>query len=52
LVIEMILVGGKQRSVTEFRELAAAAGLEVRAAGLLRSGRFAVECQSVLPVTG
>ncbi|MEA3059603.1 MAG: 2,7-dihydroxy-5-methyl-naphthoate 7-O-methyltransferase, partial [Sphingomonadales bacterium] len=52
LVIEMILVGGKQRSLTTFRELAAAAGLEVRAAGLLPSGRFAVECQPVLPVTG
>jgi 2,7-dihydroxy-5-methyl-1-naphthoate 7-O-methyltransferase len=45
LVIEMVLLGGKQRSLAEFRELARGAGLEVSAAGRLASGRFGVECQ-------
>jgi hypothetical protein len=45
LVIEMVLVGGKQRIVSEFRELARAAGLEVLAAGRQPSGYFAVECR-------
>ncbi|HYX86305.1 MAG TPA: methyltransferase [Gaiellales bacterium] len=42
LVIEMVLVGGRQRTVSEFRELAAQAGLEVVAAG---GTPFAVECR-------
>ena len=41
----MVLVGGKDRSLAEFRELARAAGLDVQAAGRLPSGRFAVECR-------
>jgi len=40
----MVLVGGKDRTMAEFRELAAAAGLEVVAAGRNSGGRFMVEC--------
>jgi hypothetical protein len=55
IVIEMVLLGGKQRSLTEFRELARQAGLEVIAAGVQvagvqaagdqTTGYFVVECQ-------
>lgn len=45
LMIEMVLVGGKHRSLTEFRELTRAAGLEVLAAGPQASGYFVVECR-------
>jgi hypothetical protein len=41
----MILAGGKQRSVAQFRELARTAGLSVQAAERLASGRFVVECR-------
>jgi hypothetical protein len=44
-LLMMVLVGGKNRTLSEFRELANRAGLDVRAAGQLRSGRFAVECR-------
>jgi hypothetical protein len=44
LVIEMVLLGGKHRTVAEFRELARAAGLEVLAAERQPSGYFVVEC--------
>jgi hypothetical protein len=47
LVIEMVLLGGKQRTVAEFGELAQAAGLEVSAAGKQPSGYFVVECRPV-----
>jgi len=40
----MVLVGGKDRTMAEFSELAAAAGLEIRAAGRNSAGRFMVEC--------
>ncbi len=40
----MVLVGGKDRSFDEFRELARQAGLEVRAAGRQPSGRSIIEC--------
>jgi SAM-dependent methyltransferase len=43
LNVEMVLVGGKQRSVAQFRELARTAGLTVEAAQQLSSGRFVVE---------
>jgi hypothetical protein len=39
--------GSKHRSLTEFRELAAAAGLEVIAAGPQASGYFVVECRPI-----
>jgi SAM-dependent methyltransferase len=42
---EMVLLGGKDRTLPEFRELAQGAGLKVQAAGRLPSGRFAVECR-------
>jgi hypothetical protein len=45
LTIEMVLVGGKHRTLTEFRELAQAAGLEIVAAGKQASGYFVVECR-------
>jgi hypothetical protein len=45
LLIEMVLAGGKQRTVTEFQELARQAGLEVVAAGRQPSGHFVVECR-------
>jgi hypothetical protein len=45
-LLMMVLVGGKDRRLAEFRQLARAAGLEVEAAGRLRSGRFAVECRA------
>jgi hypothetical protein len=45
LTIEMVLVGGKHRTLTEFRELAQAAGLEILAAGNRKSGYFVVECR-------
>jgi SAM-dependent methyltransferase len=44
LSIEMMLVGGKNRTLAEFHELAREAGLEVLAAGRQPSGYFVVEC--------
>jgi 2,7-dihydroxy-5-methyl-1-naphthoate 7-O-methyltransferase len=42
---EAVLLGGGERTVSEFRELARAAGLEVVAAGSAPSGAFVVECR-------
>jgi 2,7-dihydroxy-5-methyl-1-naphthoate 7-O-methyltransferase len=44
LTIEMVLVGGRTNTVTEFGELARRAGLEVVAAGSQASGSFVVQC--------
>jgi SAM-dependent methyltransferase len=44
LEIEMVLLGGKHRTITEFHELARASGLEVMASGRQASGYFVVEC--------
>ena len=44
-LLMMVLVGGKNRTLAEFRELASAAGLEVHATGRNLSGRFMVECR-------
>lgn len=44
LEIDMVVAGGKTNTVTEFRELARRAGLEVVAAGPQASGSFVVEC--------
>jgi hypothetical protein len=44
-LLMLVLVGGKMRSLTEFRALAAAAGLRVQAAAQRPSGRFIVECR-------
>jgi hypothetical protein len=45
--IEMVLVGGKHRTVAEFRKLAREAGLQVSAAGRQPSGYFVVECRPI-----
>lgn len=45
LTIEMVLLGGKHRTVSDFRELACEAGLKVVAAEQQRSGYFVVECR-------
>ena len=47
LEIETVLLGGKHRTVAEFRELARQAGLEVQAAGRQPSGYFVVESRPV-----
>jgi 2,7-dihydroxy-5-methyl-1-naphthoate 7-O-methyltransferase len=44
-LLMMVLVGGRERSLAEFRELARAAGLEVQAAERQTSGRFVVDCR-------
>lgn len=44
LTIEMVLLGGKHRTLSEFKELAGKAGLEVTAAGQ-QSSYFVVECR-------
>jgi hypothetical protein len=44
-LLMLVLVGGKNRTLSEFRELAAAAGLEVTASGRNAAGRFMVECR-------
>ena len=46
-LLMMVLVGGRDRSLAEFRELARAAGLEVQAAERQPSGRFVVECRPI-----
>ena len=43
-LLMMVLVGGKERTLAEFRDLAAQAGLQVRATGRRNQGRFIVEC--------
>jgi hypothetical protein len=44
-LLMLVLVGGKDRSLTEFRALARLAGLEVHASGRQPSSRFVVECR-------
>ena len=46
-LLMMVLLGGKDRSLSQFIELARFAGLEVSKSGHLRSGRFVVECRAV-----
>ncbi len=48
-LLMLVLVGGKARSLREFRVLARRAGLRVTGAGRTRSGRYVVECR---PATG
>jgi hypothetical protein len=43
-LLMLVLVGGKERTLAEFRVLADEAGLKVRASGRQKSGRFVVEC--------
>ena len=47
-LLMMLLVGGKDRNLTEFRELARGAGLEVQTAERMKSGRFVVECRPLV----
>lgn len=47
LSIDMILVGGKHRTLSELREVAHDARLEVISAGRQPSGHFVVECRPV-----
>jgi len=44
-LLMMVLVGGKDRTLAEFRALAARAGLEVVFAARNSAGRFMVECR-------
>lgn len=46
-LLMLVLVGGKNRTLGEFRELARQAGLEVSASGRRPSGRVVVECRPV-----
>jgi SAM-dependent methyltransferase len=46
-LLMLVLVGGKDRSLSEFRELARTAGLEVHTTGRQTSGRFVVECRPI-----
>jgi 2,7-dihydroxy-5-methyl-1-naphthoate 7-O-methyltransferase len=48
-LLMMVLVGGKGRTLEEFRELARSAGLEVTAAGHQDSGKYIVECRPLRP---
>ena len=41
----LVLVGGKERTLTEFRALARRAGLGVTATRRQPTGRFVVECR-------
>jgi hypothetical protein len=43
-LLMLVLVGGKHRTLAEFRQLAGGAGLKVHATGRQPSGRFAIEC--------
>jgi 2,7-dihydroxy-5-methyl-1-naphthoate 7-O-methyltransferase len=43
-LLMMVLVGGKDRTLTEFSSIAREAGLTVSASGRQNSGRFIVEC--------
>ena len=44
-LLMMVLLGGRGRTLDEFREMARGAGLEVRAVGRQPSGRVIVECR-------
>jgi len=44
-LLMLVLVGGKSRTLEEFRALARLAGLEVSATGRQPSGRVIVECR-------
>jgi 2,7-dihydroxy-5-methyl-1-naphthoate 7-O-methyltransferase len=44
-LLMLVLVGGKQRTLSQFRTLAAESGLRVAAAGHTAAGRYVVECR-------
>jgi hypothetical protein len=45
-LLMMVLGGGRDRTLDELREMAGAAGLEVKAVGRQASGRVIVECRA------
>lgn len=45
MTVEMVLLAGQNNSLSEFRRIAAAADLEVVAAGIPPAGRYVVECR-------
>ena len=45
-MLMMVLVGGRDRTLEEFKEMAREAGLEVSASARQPSGRFVVECRT------
>jgi hypothetical protein len=47
-LLMLVLVGGKQRTLTQFRTLAGAAGLEIHNAGRNAAGRYIVSCRPVV----
>ena len=47
-LLMMVLVGGRGRTLDEFREMAREAGLEVTAVGRQASGRVIAECRPIL----
>ena len=46
-LLMMVLVGGRARTLDEFREMARQAGLDVRSVGRQPSGRVIVECHPI-----
>jgi len=46
-LLMMVLVGGRDRTLREFSELARKAGLNVHASARVASGRFLVDCRPV-----
>jgi len=47
-LLMMVLAGGKDRTVAEFRALAVAAGLELQSTGRNSAGRFMLECRALV----
>ena len=45
-LLMLVLVGGKNRTLSEFSDLADRSGLEVSATGYQPTGRFLVECRA------
>jgi hypothetical protein len=46
-LLMLVLVGGKDRTLAEFRDLARSAGLDVVATGHQPTGRALVECRPI-----
>jgi SAM-dependent methyltransferase len=46
-LLMLVLVGGRARILSDFREMARQAGLELRATGRQPSGKFIVECTTL-----
>jgi SAM-dependent methyltransferase len=50
-LLMLVLVGGKSRTLPQFRALAGEAGLTVHASGQAASGRYIVECRPISPLS-